>query len=419
MPRLPRHLRLAALLACCLALPVGAADRYQELYDAHDFFALNKALAADQGPQPEQTQFYAAATLTAFNRTVEANRVIDALLKDNVDTDLTPKLLELRLQNDMELSDYPAALDTARTLVDIYERRDDAKDLQDAQNTAKLVGAVSDVPPQEVLRHGASRISLQQDGKGGWCVPVEIGRQKPCYILDSGANYSVLIRSEAQRLGLEIHKAGVDVGSSTDLKVKADMAVAPVLKVGNLEYHNVVFLVMPDSAFTFKDFQIRGILGYQVFAGMGAVTTLHNHVLQIPAEVPAERVDNIAMDGRVILVQVNAGGHDLLCRLDTGADRTEFYEPYYRLARTELQKHGKPHELRSGGAGGVRSFQGYRLRDMILKVAGRTLTVHNVDVHTTPLDPHGDHLMCNLGLDALEQFRSYTINVKAMSLTLH
>ena len=412
--------RLACLLllaACPLALAAGS--RYQARFETHDFFALKAALAADKNPQDEDAQFHAAAVLTAFNQPAAANQAIDKLLKDNVDTPLTPKLLQLRLDNDLSLSDYPAALDTARTLVDIYERRDAATDLADAQNTVKLTAAISDAPKQSVTRRDSSRIALQQDGKLGWCIPVALGEGRGCYILDSGANYSVLIRSEAERLGLDIRKAGIDVGSATGAKVKADLAVAPLLKLGNLEYHDVVFLVMPDAAFTFKDFRIPGILGFQVFAGMGAVTTLNGHVLQVPEEVPAERMDNIALDGRDLLVRITQNGRDLLCRLDTGADHTEFYKPYYTLAQADFAKLGPARQLRSGGAGGVRTFMGYKLPDLTFSVAGRTLTLHKVDVHTTDLDPKGDYLDCNLGLDALGQFRSYTINLEAMSLTLH
>ena len=413
-----RRLTYLMLLACC-PLALAAASGYQALFDAHDFFALKAALIADRYPVNDDAQFHAAAVLTAFNQPVAANQAIDKLLKDNVDTPLTPRLLDLRLDNDRSLGDYPAALDTARTLVDIYERGDDDAKLADLQNTVKLVGTLSDVPKPVVLRQGPSRIAMQQAGKLGYCIPVVIGGARGCYILDSGANYSVLVRSEAERLGLEIRKAGIVVGSATGASVKADLAVAPVLKLGNLEYHDVVFLVMPDSAFTFKDLRIPGILGFQVFAGMGAVTVQRGHVLQVPEQVPDERVENIALDGRDLLVRISLGGRDLLCRLDTGADHTEFYKPYYALAQAELVNQGPPRQLHRGGAGGLRGFTGYKLKDVTFSVAGRTLTLHNVDVHSADLDPKGDYLYCNLGLDALEQFRSYTINLQAMSLTLH
>lgn len=413
-----RHLTCLALLAAC-PLALAAGSRYQPLFEAHDFFALKAALAADRDPQDEDARFHAAAVLTAFNQPAAANQAIDQLLKDNVDTPLTPKLLQLRLDNDRALGDYPAALDTARTLVDIYERHDDAVDLADAQNTVKLMAALSDAPAPAVTRQDASRIVLQQDGKLGWCIPVVLGDGRGCYILDSGANYSVLIRSEAERLGLKIRKADIDVGSATGARVKADLAVAPLLKLGNLEYHDVVFLVMPNSAFTFKEFRIPGILGFQVFAGMGAVTMLNNHVLQVPEEVPAKRVDNIALDGRDLLVQIALDGRSLLCRLDTGADHTEFYKPYYTKAQADFAKQGGPRQLHSAAAGGMRTFMGYKLKDVTFSVAGRTLTLHKVDVHSADLDPKGDYLDCNLGQDALGQFRAYTINLQAMSLTLH
>jgi len=71
-------------------------------------------------------------------------------------------------------------------------------------------------------------------------------------ILDTGANHSTLIRSEAKRLNLKVLPAGIELG--TGAKLTADAAVAPLLKIGNLEYHHVAFLVVPDAAFTLKNF---------------------------------------------------------------------------------------------------------------------------------------------------------------------
>ncbi len=418
-----RRLHPGALLALVAGFFVlsaasqAAPQDYADLYAAHDFFSLRAALATDSADS-DRKRFYSAAVLTAFNQPAAANKIVEGLLTQNIDTALMPKLLEMRMQNDRRLSDYAGALDAERTLVDFYERTDAAAELHDAQNTLKLLTALGSVAPQQVMRHGASHIILAADGQGGYCIPVTVGKDDPCYILDSGANYSILIASEAQRLGLTVIPAGLEVGSSTATKVTADVAVAPLVLLGNLEYHDVVFLVMPDAAFTFKGFQIRGILGYQVFAGMGAVTTSQGHVLDIPKDVPGKAVGDIALDGGDILTQVQIGDRSLLCRLDTGADSTVFYRPYYALFKTEVEKTGKAATLHTGGAGGERSVRTYVLPEVKLKLAGHPVTLDKVQVYTEGVGPD-DYLMCNLGRDALKSFKSYTVNLQAMSLTLH
>ncbi len=417
MPRL-LHSAPALLLAALLVGPAQAAD-YAALYAAHDYFSLRTALLADKSTGSQQTAFYRAAVLSAFNQPAAANKLIEGLLAHNIDTALMPALLELRLENARRLSDYPSALDAERTLVDVYERGNDVTHLQDAQNTLKLLSALGDTPAQTVTRQADSHIQLADDPPFGSCIPVTVGKDDPCYILDSGANYSVLVRSEAERLGLKILPAGVMVDSSTRAKVPADVAVAPLLLLGNLEYHDVVFLVMPDAAFTFKDFKLLGILGYQVYSGMGAVTLGRTKTLDVPRLVPSKETDNIALDDGDILTQVQMAGHTLLCRVDTGANTTTIYKSYYDAYKAEVQKTGKPHKVHQGGAGGSSDYDTYELPATTLKVAGRSVTMKGLMVYTQDAAPKGSYLMCNLGLDVLDRFKSYTIDLASMALTLN
>ena len=413
---LPAVLALAlGTLSLCGQAHADVGAEYARLYAAHDFFDLKAMVAADPSPDSEQKRFYSAAVLSAFNQPAAANKLIDAMLANNIDTALMPFLLQMRMENDRRLYDYAGALDTERTLIDLYERKDDPR-LADAQNTAKLLGALSDAAPQKATRSGDSHIILAEDGKLGYCIPVTVGVD-PCYILDSGANYSTLTRSEAERLKLQIIPAGTEVTGSHGTKVPADVAVAPSLLLGNVQYHNVVFLVMPDSAFTFPDFSIPGILGYPIFAGMGAVTIRHGHVIDVPKLINTKRVDDITLDGNDILTQVMVGDHTVLCRVDTGADHTVFYKSYYDQYKDEVDKAGKAHSVHSGSAGGIKTYPSIRLSNMQITVAGRPVKLQNVDVFTAKTVSQ-DYLQCNLGQDAFRDYKSYTINLAAMSLTL-
>jgi predicted aspartyl protease len=402
-------------LSLCGPAHADVGAEYARLYAAHDFFDLKAMVAADPSADSEQKRFYSAAVLSAFNQPAAANRLIDALLAKNIDTALMPFLLQMRMENDRRLYDYAGALDTERTLIDLYERKGDPR-LADAQNTAKLLGALSDAASQKATRSGDSHIILAQDGKLGYCIPVTVGVD-PCYILDSGANYSTLTRSEAERLKLQIIPAGMEVTSSHGSKVLADVAVAPSLLLGNIQYNNVVFLVMPDSAFTFPDFSIPGILGYPIFAGMDAVTVHHGHVIDVPKLINTKHVDDIALDGNDILTQVMVGDHTILCRVDTGAEHTVFYKSYYDQYKDEVDKAGKAHNVHSGGVGGIKTVPSIRLGKMQITVAGRLVKLQNVDVFTVKTVSQ-DYLQCNLGQDAFRDYKSYTINLAAMSLTL-
>ena len=139
---------------------------------------------------------------------------------------------------------------------------------------------------------------------------------------------------------------------------------------------------------------------------MGAVTTRIDRSIDIPREVPYTPEDNIVLDGRDLLTQARVNGHDLICRLDTKADRTVFYKPYYDRYKASVEK-----------AGGVRHYKAYTLPQLELKVAGQGVSVPKVNVYTERVVSK-DHLMCNLGQDVLKHFKSYSINLQSMSLDL-
>src|SRR5690348_1697786 len=265
---MPRRAHLSAgalalgLIALCGSALADPAAEYARLYAAHDFFGLRALVAADPRPDSEQKRFYSAAVLTAFNQPAAANKLIEGMLANNIDTALMPFLLQMRMQNDRRLHDYAGALDAERTLIDFYERRGDAR-LAEAQNTAKLLGALSSVDPQKASRSGDSHIILAAAGKG-FCIPVTVGVD-PCYTLDPSAEYSMLSRTEAERLKLQVIPAGMQVQVKAGPLVSADVAVAPSLLLGSVQYQNVVFLVMPDAALRYKDIQIPGSLGFPVF----------------------------------------------------------------------------------------------------------------------------------------------------------
>jgi hypothetical protein len=402
------------LFALCGSAAADPAAEYAKLYAAHDFFGLRAMVAADPRSDSEQKRFYSAAVLTAFNQPGAANKLIEGMLANNIDTALMPFLLQMRLDNDLRLHDYPGALDAERTLIDLYERKSDGR-LAEAQNTLKLFAALSGIDPQKSSRSGDSHVILAAAGKS-YCIPVTVGID-PCYSLDSTAGYSILTRSEAERLKLKVIPAGVQVRTRPGPVVNADVAVAPSLLLGNVQYQDVVFLVMPDSAFTFKNFSVSGILGFPVLDGMGALTTRRGHVMDIPKLINTKHVDNIALDGNELLTQVMVGNRTLLCRVDTAAEHTVLYKPYYDLYKDEVEKAGRPHSVRGNGVGGVRDYKSFRLRDLQISVAGRPVKLHNVDVFTEKLASK-DYLQCNLGQDAFKDYRAYTINLAAMSLTL-
>jgi len=396
-------LRLAALAALALAAPAMAAgcasERAREvppelirLYERGDYFTLRERLSEPSAEEPAGLTVLRAAVVNAFNDPERSNAILDPVIDGgpSVPDSLRFEARRIRLRNLVRMHRYPEAARTVERLLRAPPARLDSAELADLRNTRRLTEALADVPPQRIVARAASE--LPRIGRGH--VPVTVGDSLRDYAIDTGANFSVLIRSEAEALGLAIREAGLEVGTSTDLRIHADLAVADRVALGGLELENVVFLVVPDAMFTFGDFVIRGLVGFPVLEAAGEL--------------------------RFPLVRVRWEGEELVCGLDTGANRTAFYERFYRDRRARIDSAGIPDTARVGGAGGVREIPVRRLEDVTLAIGRESVTLPTVDVYLRDLrrGPGEDARDCNVGQDVLRRFGGYALNFRSMSFVL-
>src|SRR5690606_14966282 len=141
----------------------------------------------------------------------------------------------------------------------------------ETENELRIARALADAPPQRVVRRTSSTIPRGRYGR----VPVMVGDSLRSYMFDTGANLSVMRRSEAEALGLEIRPADVSIGTSTGRRFIADVTVAPKVKRGGNEIENVAFLAPPGEVLgRDPQFAIPGILGFPVRYALGEVELL-------------------------------------------------------------------------------------------------------------------------------------------------
>jgi hypothetical protein len=282
----------------------------------------------------------------------------------------------------------------------------------DAENMARAMAVLRDVAPQRVVSRATSDIVREESGR----IPVTVGDSLRAYAMDTGANLSVLMRSEAESLGLEVREAGMEVGTSTGSRVTADVAVAPRLRLGEVELANVVFLVLPDEMLTFGEFKIPGVIGFPVLNALGEVEFRPGGVLRVPGEVPDRGVRNLALPSLTPVIKVSVDGRDAVCEFDTGAGRTSLHLPFYTHHQAWIESHGQPDTVRFAGAGGERRIPAYILSDVRLTVGDTAVAMQRLEVYTesvaTSNQPETD---CRLGLDVIASFGGYLINLRSMT----
>jgi predicted aspartyl protease len=408
----------AGIASPAAATPGLTDDRVaemQRLLENHDYFSLRERLdAAEVGMDP-RARYFQAFVEQAFNRPARSNELIAALLAER--TALPERsafrLRQVEISNHLRLFEYRLAAQKAAAVVASPPSSATARELTELRNIARLCRALEDVPAQRIERRGATGLKLAHGE-----IPVSIGGQTLGLGLDTGANLSVIMRSEAERLGLKIRPGGIEVDTVTGAKQKADLAVAGRLMIGNVVVDNVVFLAFPDELLSFPDgSRVAGLLGFPVNDALGEVVRRRDGTIEIPPEPAQQGPQNLAL-AELDLLSVVRYGHDaLVCRLDTGARTTELYEPFFRRYQSNVTRRARAVTLHSTGVGGRRDFNGYRMPHLELTVAGRRFTLSNVDVFTATLKPSDEHLYCNLGRDVLRQASAYRLNLRSMSLT--
>lgn len=416
-------------MALSLSRPVLAAEEepkappvgpdLQALYESRDFFALRDQIAdtPESELQSPEDRFFAAAVALAFNDPAASIRIAESALEAG---DLPPlvalRLHYLRVTAYLRLNRYGEALAAARTLLNSPVRQEKPAIEQEVRGTLPLLEALKEVPPQEALMRRSSRLALGKSRR----VPLRIGDQKRQFSLDTGANFSVIMASEAEALGLTIRPAGVEVATSTGAKVLANVAVARQMSIGKIDYTNVVFLVFPDELLTFPGgHRIPGLIGFPVVEAMGEIRFRRDDVMEIPSRPPIRKLGNLALAGLDPLVQIRYSGDDLVCRLDTGADKTVFYEPFYQRYRERLDALGRKVTVTTGGVGGFQEIPALQLPRLAMTIAAGGTNLRDVDVYLRPIRaPEENFLYCNIGLDVLHRFSAYVVNFRDMALVL-
>lgn len=386
------------------------------LTSARDYFTLRHRLAGPEAEEAPPARFARALVQHAFNAPAASNTTISALLSNaSLPDSLSADLRQIQLANHLRLFEYAAGLAAADALLTDTASLSPAE-LRDVRNMRRVFRALAAVPPQTSDVRGPTMLRLERGH-----VPVQVNDSTKQYGIDTGANLSVVMRSEAEALGLRILPAGLDVGTSTDQRILADLGVADRLTIGEVHYRDVVFLVLDDELLTFPDgSRIRGIIGFPVIEGMGEIQMSAAGELFIPEVIPDRPQRNLALHELTPLIPVRWGGELLLCRLDTGAGTTQLYEPFYRRFRERIDAATEVTTRPWGGVGGIRELPVRTLPDVELALGDTVVVVDSVDVLPQSIvrSEAENYLDCNIGRDILDSFSKYVLNFRNMAFLL-
>ncbi|NIR52653.1 hypothetical protein GWO43_29030 [candidate division KSB1 bacterium] len=385
-------------------------EELETSFHSKNYFLLKDRLKRGPSSDMPVVLYYKAAVESAFNNPGESIQYLNQIASiDLIPDTLLTDIWAMKINNYLRLHAYSDALHAADSVLQIADLPKEKEN--DIRNARRIAAALRDIPPQSITKSGDSELKLK-----GTHIDVTINSHQRDYAYDTGANYSILMKSEAEALDLQIIEAGIDVGTATGKRVKGDVGVAESLSIGNMTFEHVVFLVFPDEALTFPGgFQLHGVIGFPVLEAMGELQ-FQNGILSIPKDPPIREIQNLALENLTPLIEFTYEGNPLIGRLDSGAGRSVFYEPFFRRFYSDKVSPSQVDTIKAGGVGGIVEHPIYWLDTITIGMADTTVMIDSIYVHTKVMgNPSQNHLYGNIGLDVLNKFDTYILNFEDMA----
>jgi hypothetical protein len=283
-----------------------------------------------------------------------------------------------------------------------------------------------DAPGQSIQWHGPVHLKTEKSPLGSIDIDLTVNGITSPWLLDTGANFSVVSASFAKRLGLEPLPGVAATRGSTGVENRLRAGILRELKIGSATVHNVVVLIIDDAAMTIPivsskagpdgEYQIPAVIGLPVFQALGAVTVTHDGELEAGSAVaqsgPSSRVFMHRMDA---LLECGIDRKKLLFLFDSGANSSTFSSRYYKAFPAQFSSAAKVDSI-TAGAGGSKHGQTYVLRKLDVDAGGRNLLLPHVTVE--PDGPTSNATYGTLGRDLASSFESFTLNLSSMTFQL-
>jgi predicted aspartyl protease len=421
---------IAAILLCMSALaqsqekgPNGASD-LDMLLSKKRYPQLEQALAArNKELSPKTYAYFAGVMANRVNQVKTSLGLLEPLVSGLLISD--PRRGEIALCTIAD--DYAKSFRYAEA-ASLYGKANRIAKQQkqnsscDAGREGSRWALLSNAPVQTVISSGEFTIRGKWDSIGLFQVPLTAGSYSGSWIVDSGANLSVISQSVAERMGIEVSGAAGTADGWAGAAVSVHIGIIPELRLGSAIFQNVPVLVASDSDlnFTKLDYQIEGSLGLPQLAALGRFTIDRDGRIRFgdkskaPGNVRGPH--NLFLEKFAPLITADFGLGNQLFTIDTGAMGTLLSAEFYNKRKPMIS--GEWLELELVGAGGTLVAPAYQVHDVLAKLAGSCAKLENLQVLTKPTGV-ADEFYGNIGQSALSLFASFTFDFSTMHFSVN
>jgi hypothetical protein len=418
--------------------------RLQDLLADHQYLRLQAEL--NQLP-PDQAQFYRGILANRSNNLEQSVQLLEPLVdqvtaSENVAHE---KLLRKALAEDyLRLGEWAKADKAYEALDDRLHANLSTDEQDEIEMPLKLLPLVKGNPPTTVDPCEPFRLQASIDPLGLIDVPVFIDARSRSWMLDPTAPFDLISRSIAKAAGLTVSNESATIHTLTGRSIQVHFTVIPRFTIGGrLTLRNVTAFVFDDADYFFphSGYQVEGVLGYPALAAMGSFTVSDNIIQVRPVkEIEGSGSSELLtagapfyLDGDRIIVALrsaqdstgDAVSEDSARGANSGADDTRMFaidpggQQTYLTSRwfVEHAAEFNGQKMETFSFTGMESApqSAYVAETVPLVVGDTKIDLHYMPVLTQPLGTAAhDDVYGVLGIDALDEFKSYTFDYRTM-----
>ncbi|HEY3627520.1 MAG TPA: retropepsin-like aspartic protease [Terracidiphilus sp.] len=400
--------------------------RIQNLLADHQFFRVQSEL--EELP-PEQAQLYRGILANRNNDPKESIKLLEPLVDkiassgDAVHEKLARKALAEDYLRDGEFSKAAKEYQSLEARLDEVLTPDEKDEIELPLKLAPLAAAN---PPMTVDPCNGFVLQVSRNPLGLTDIPVFVDARPHSWMLDPTAPFNLIARSLAREVGLKVSDQGATIHTLTGKPMQVHSTVIPRFTVGGrLAFHNMTAFVFEDADYNFAQtkYQVQGVLGYPALSALSSLTFTDNATVEFrPArkvQAPAEAAPNYEgarffVDGDQIIVALGLAPNEQMFAVDAAGQQTYFSSRYYDEHAKDFAGQ-KPEPFTVPGPRVFPPQPAYQAETVPLQFGSAKVDVHFVEMLTQPVGSAAlDDVYGVLGVDALDQFRSYTFDYANM-----
>ena len=316
--------------------------------------------------------------------------------------------------------DYAHAADTAMQWQGRLAGLAVSDELSDAKQLSDLSKLLADAAKQRVVARSPQSLKTTRDVVGLRRAAARINGQEISAVVDTGANLSVVSKSIATRLGLQLIEGAGSVATGSRESIPVRLGVAREANFAGITFANVVFIVLDDAQLApIPGYQIEAIIGFPVLRDMGRVRFGRDETItpEVPAQGPLTGGSSLWLSGNDLFVEMAFNDIPVAVLLDTGAAKSAL-SPFFVELHRDLFSALVPKTVRKGGAGGITEQKVVSWPNVRASIGSSSVFVREIVVETDESKDVSAKNFGVLGQDVLRAFDSYTLDFDHMQFEI-